>query len=65
MSDVHNQYRLDHNKQFWTKDALETLIEENGGAVVQRIPDPSPSRVVIASKWQGDYFTVSGWIMSL
>jgi len=54
--DVHNQYKVIKSQGSLTKTALETLIVENGGAVVQHIPEPSPSRVVIASKWFGELF---------
>jgi hypothetical protein len=54
--DVHNQYKVIKSQDSLTRGALETLIMENGGAVVQHIPEPSPSCVVIASKWFGERF---------
>lgn len=54
ITDVHNLKHLDKTKDFVDKDALQKMILENGGDYIQRIPDPSPQRRVIASQLQGE-----------
>lgn len=52
--DVHELVHVDKTKAFVDKDALQKIILENGGDFIQRIPDPSPDRRVIASQLQGE-----------
>ncbi|ORY90116.1 ATP dependent DNA ligase domain-domain-containing protein [Leucosporidium creatinivorum] len=50
---VHNLKHLDKTREFIDKNAMQKLILEHGGDFGQRIPEPSPNRVVIASEWKG------------